>query len=276
MRCGDTGEDLFSNNNGEKGRFFLPNFGIFPPHAFPFPLLYIGKRLHPTASFSHPQQIADASSRFLSANSTRPRALLLSFRLVSRASPSSPPPLYLRLSSAAPPSPPSQPHAHQVQTAQPLVNVRRSELNDDLAQVELGADLDRFEEMYMKECMKTRPDPTAKFNYAWALIRSRERANIKKGVIMMQGLLEDRYADRDCLYYMALGYYRLEDVVSSRKCLDKLLKIAPNCRQAISLMDIVEDKITKDGVIGISIVSGIAVVGGLLVAALAGGRANPR
>lgn len=93
---------------------------------------------------------------------------------------------------------------------------------------------------------------------------------------MMQGLLEDRYADRDCLYYMALGYYRLDDVVSSRKCLDKLLKIAPNCRQAISLMDIVEDKITKDGVIGISIVSGIAVVGGLLAAAFAGARGGPR
>jgi len=28
--------------------------------------------------------------------------------------------------------------------------------------------------MYMKECMKARPNPTAKFNYAWALIRSKE------------------------------------------------------------------------------------------------------
>lgn len=26
----------------------------------------------------------------------------------------------------------------------------------------------------MKECMKARPNPTAKFNYAWALIRSKE------------------------------------------------------------------------------------------------------
>lgn len=32
----------------------------------------------------------------------------------------------------------------------------------------------RFEELYMKECMKARPNPTAKFNYAWALIRSRD------------------------------------------------------------------------------------------------------
>lgn len=118
----------------------------------------------------------------------------------------------------------------------------------------------------MKECMKARPNPTAKFNYAWALIRSRERPSIKKGVVMMSGLLEDQYSERDCLYYMALGHYRLDDVVQSRKCLDKLLRIAPNCRQAISLMDIVEDKITKDGFIGLSIVSGVVAVAGMLAA----------
>jgi len=89
---------------------------------------------------------------------------------------------------------------------------------------------------------------------------------------MMQGLLEDRYSDRDCLYYMALGHYRLDDMVQSRKCLEKLLKDSPNNRQAISLLDIVEDKITKDGIIGISIVSGIVGVAGLLAAALAGNR----
>jgi hypothetical protein len=38
--------------------------------------------------------------------------------------------------------------------------------------VSLGAK--RFEEMHMKECMKARPNPTAKFNYAWALIRSKD------------------------------------------------------------------------------------------------------
>lgn len=73
----------------------------------------------------------------------------------------------------------------------------------------------------------------------------------KKGYIVMQVLSEDLYADLDCLYYMVLCYYHLEDVVSSRKCLNKLLNIAQNFQQDISLMDILEDKITKDGFIGI-------------------------
>lgn len=31
----------------------------------------------------------------------------------------------------------------------------------------------------------------------------------------------------------------------ARRCLDRLLKISPNCRQAISLRDVVDDKIAK-------------------------------
>lgn len=51
---------------------------------------------------------------------------------------------------------------------------RRGELDEDTADIDLGSELDRFEEMHMKECMKARPNPTAKFNYAWALIRSKD------------------------------------------------------------------------------------------------------
>lgn len=76
----------------------------------------------------------------------------------------------------------------------------------------------KFEEIYLKECAKARPAPEAKFNYAWALIRSPARPDIRKGVIMMSGLLEDRFSDRDCLYYMAHGHYRLDDVVVRCSC----------------------------------------------------------
>jgi len=34
-------------------------------------------------------------------------------------------------------------------------------------------------------------------------------------------------------------------VQEARRCLDRLLKISPNCRQAISLRDVVDDKIAK-------------------------------
>lgn len=78
--------------------------------------------------------------------------------------------------------------------------------------------LQKFEEIYLKECAKARPAPEAKFNYAWALIRSPARPDIRKGVIMMSGLLEDRFSDRDCLYYMAHGHYRLDDVVVRLAC----------------------------------------------------------
>lgn len=145
------------------------------------------------------------------------------------------------------------------------------QLGDDASEVDLSAELQKFEEIYLKECAKARPAPEAKFNYAWALIRSPARPDIRKGVIMMSGLLEDRFSDRDCLYYMAHGHYRLDDVVEARRCLDRLLKISPNCRQAISLRDVVDDKIAKDGLIGVGLVGAAGVVLSGIVVALATG-----
>lgn len=42
----------------------------------------------------------------------------------------------------------------------------------------------------------------------------------------------------------------------ARRCLDRLLKISPNCRQAISLRDVVDDKIAK----GMLLVSSVCVL----------------
>eukprot|EP00188_Purpureofilum_apyrenoidigerum_P002702 Plantae.Rhodophyta-Purpureofilum_apyrenoidigerum.ctg2768.p1 GENE.Plantae.Rhodophyta-Purpureofilum_apyrenoidigerum.ctg2768~~Plantae.Rhodophyta-Purpureofilum_apyrenoidigerum.ctg2768.p1 ORF type:complete len:216 (+),score=42.24 Plantae.Rhodophyta-Purpureofilum_apyrenoidigerum.ctg2768:40-648(+) len=128
---------------------------------------------------------------------------------------------------------------------------------------DLGSNLKDFEEVYLTECAKERPAPEAKFNYAWALVRSQNRDRIRKGIAMLRGLSEDRYCEDDCLYYCAVGHYRLDNLLDSRRCLEALLKIRPNCRPAISLLDVVEDRIVQDGT------AGIAITGAFLAAAVA-------
>ena len=98
--------------------------------------------------------------------------------IMSRPTPPPPPSIH----NSAPPPPPFASASSSVSAPPPpsagqpssSTAVRRGELDEDLADVNLSAELDRFEEIYMKECMKARPNPTAKFNYAWALIRSKE------------------------------------------------------------------------------------------------------
>lgn len=49
----------------------------------------------------------------------------------------------------------------------------------------------------------------------------------------------------------------LFDHQESRRCLERLLEASPNCRAAISLLDVVEDRIVKDGTVGIAITCAI-------------------
>ncbi|GER52534.1 lycopene beta-cyclase [Striga asiatica] len=75
---------------------------------------------------------------------------------------------------------------------------------------------------------------------------------------------------REKLYLLAVGYYRSGDYSRSRQLLDKCLEIAPDWRQALSLKKTVEDRITKDGVIGIGITAtAVGLLAGGIAAALA-------
>ncbi|KAG6430996.1 hypothetical protein SASPL_109071 [Salvia splendens] len=71
------------------------------------------------------------------------------------------------------------------------------------------------------------------------------------------------------LYLLAVGHYRGGDYQRSRHFLEKCLEIAPHWKQPLSLKKNVEERITKDGVIGIGIaVTAVSLIG-IAAAALA-------
>lgn len=55
--------------------------------------------------------------------------------------------------------------------------------------------------------------------------------------------VDARYAP--CPLFGAAAHALVVGIQEARRCLDRLLKISPNCRQAISLRDVVDDKIAK-------------------------------
>ncbi|KAL3838056.1 hypothetical protein ACJIZ3_022647 [Penstemon smallii] len=74
---------------------------------------------------------------------------------------------------------------------------------------------------------------------------------------------------REKLYLLSVGYYRSGDYSRSRQLLDQCLEIVPDWRQALSLKKTVEDRITKDGVIGIGITAtAVGLIAGGIAAAL--------
>jgi mitochondrial fission 1 protein len=73
---------------------------------------------------------------------------------------------------------------------------------------------------------------------------------------------------RECLYYLALGNFKLGNYAEARRYNDLLLDKEPANLQAGSLASLIDDKVAKEGLMGVAILSGVAVavgvVGGLL------------
>jgi len=116
---------------------------------------------------------------------------------------------------------------------------------------------------------KYQQDPSDKnaFDLAQWLTTSTSEYDKERGVQLLKGLLATDPNNVGYLYYLASGHYKLQNYVEAKKYADMLLAIQPNNRQAMSLKSLAEEKVAKDGLIGMMIVGGAAaaVVSGALL-----------
>lgn len=101
------------------------------------------------------------------------------------------------------------------------------------------------------------------------LIKSNVRSEQQEGVRLLSEIFRSApERRRECLYYLALGNYKLGNYGEARRYNDLLLEHEPANLQAASLGTLIDDKVSKEGLMGIAIVGGLAlaagVVGGLL------------
>jgi len=123
-------------------------------------------------------------------------------------------------------------------------------------------DIKRFEEAYNAELEKGSASPDTQFSYAWSLIRSGDKNDILKGVLLLQGLCHSGADQRDYLYFIAEGYYKLNEYKTALRYTNRLLQIEPNNRQGIELQEKINSQMKKDGLIGLGILGGTALVMG--------------
>jgi len=116
-----------------------------------------------------------------------------------------------------------------------------------------------------------------KFNYAWGLIKSTTRPEQQHGVQLLSEIFRsspDRR--RECLYYLALGHYKLNNYAEAQRYNDLLLDLEPGNLQASSLKQLIDEKVQREGLVGAAIVGGLAVaagvIGGLLIRGARGRR----
>uniref|UniRef100_A0AAX7V632 Mitochondrial fission 1 protein n=1 Tax=Astatotilapia calliptera TaxID=8154 RepID=A0AAX7V632_ASTCA len=165
-----------------------------------------------------------------------------------------------------------------------------------LSDVVAPEDLLKFEKKYNSELAKGAVSKETKFEYAWCLIRSKYSQDIKKGIVLLEGLYSLSCGDhqslsccwiapagswspelelvqkaskddsRDFLFYLAVANYRLKEYEKALKYIRILLKNEPGNKQALEMEKLIDKALKKDGLVGMAIVGGI----GLGVAGLAG------
>jgi len=130
------------------------------------------------------------------------------------------------------------------------------------------SELSRYERQYYEETQGNREaSAQTRFEYAWALIRSKYSSDIRRGVMMLEDLCHSGAEDarRDYLFYLAVGNTKLKEYQIAQGCVKKFLAVEPQNRQALELKKLIEERMTKEGLMGMAIVGGAALaLGGVI------------
>ncbi|KAF2308191.1 hypothetical protein GH714_036576 [Hevea brasiliensis] len=107
---------------------------------------------------------------------------------------------------------------------------------------------------------------------SWALVHSKRSEDVQRGIAMLEASLANVSSpmqQREKVYLLAVGYYRSGEFSRSRQLVDQCLEVAPDWRQALVLKKTIEDRIARDGVIGIGITAtAVGLLAGGIAAAL--------
>ncbi|KAK9477900.1 hypothetical protein V1514DRAFT_332805 [Lipomyces japonicus] len=128
-------------------------------------------------------------------------------------------------------------------------------------------DLEILKNQYQKE--EPFVSIQTKFNYAWGLIKSPVRQDQALGVRLLTEIFRDSPdRRRECLYYLALGHYKLSNYVEARRYNDLLLEREPHNLQSRSLDKLISDKVSREGLVGLAIIGGAVAAGSILLGTL--------
>ncbi|KAG1788213.1 uncharacterized protein F5891DRAFT_997052 [Suillus fuscotomentosus] len=140
------------------------------------------------------------------------------------------------------------------------------------ADAEVSLSYDEIEVLrlqYEKELAQSHITVQTKFNYAWGLVKSPVRENQVEGVRLLQEIYRTEPSRRrECLYYLALGYYKMGNFTEARSFNDLLLSREPTNLQAQSLASLIDKGVAREGYVGMALAGGVAAVGTLLIAGL--------
>ncbi|GAA5922480.1 Fis1p [Sporobolomyces koalae] len=135
------------------------------------------------------------------------------------------------------------------------------------------AELAVLRTQYVQETEKGYCSIQTKFNFAWGSVKSENRIEVAQGVqLLMEIYRQEPERRRECLYFLAVGHYKLGNYPESKRYNSLLLDKEPNNFQAQSLNALIEKAVAKEGYVGMAIAGGVAAAAGLVFTALMAGN----
>ncbi|ORX74687.1 mitochondrial fission 1 protein [Linderina pennispora] len=130
-----------------------------------------------------------------------------------------------------------------------------------------AGELQVLRRQYEREGSKVRVQ--TKFNYAWGLVKSSARHEQELGVQLLHEIHKEfPERKRECMYYLALGYYKMGEYGSARAFNEQLLALEPQNKQAMSLRSVIDHKVSQEGLLGMAMTGGVVALAGVVAAVL--------
>ncbi|NIG60047.1 claudin-15-like protein [Pontoporia blainvillei] len=132
-------------------------------------------------------------------------------------------------------------------------------------------DLLKFERKFQSEKAAGSVSKSTQFEYAWCLVRSKYNDDIRKGLALLEELLPkgSKEEQRDYVFYLAVGNYRLKEYEKALKYVRGLLQTEPQNNQAKGLEQLIDKAMKKGSPRGLCPTMSVAVeIFGFFIAAL--------
>lgn len=116
----------------------------------------------------------------------------------------------------------------------------------DAAQALTPAELAVLRNQYEDEAVRGHVAVQTKFNYAWGLVKSSRREDVVEGVNLLASIYREAQSRRrECVYYLALGHFKLGNFEEARRFNSLLLSREPTNLQAQSLGTLIDRGVAK-------------------------------
>jgi fission 1 protein len=110
----------------------------------------------------------------------------------------------------------------------------------------------------------------------WGLVHSKRKKDVGEGLQLAGALMEsDELEDerkKDLVYIKCVALYKLGKYLEAKRQLEEFLLVSPNHRQALQIKEMVDEKLVRDGLIGVGVLSTGALIASIAVAVLSSGR----